>query len=147
DLHAEVLGISPALCAERAVLVTRYFREHADRGRPMVLQKAGALAHVLRNKRVRIYAQELLVGCKAILKFNERASFAAGVDFSGFGIGSGSRLTWNLELIMRYMMTESTMLAVGYRLLDIDVAYGSGATRNNLDAQFSGPVVGVGFVF
>ena len=91
--------------------------------------------------------QELLVGCKAILKFNERASFAAAVDFSGFGIGSGSRLTWNLELIMRYMMTESTMLAVGYRLLDIDVSYGSAASRNNLDAQFSGPVLGVGFVF
>ncbi len=91
--------------------------------------------------------QELLVGGRAILKFNERASFAAAVDFSGFGIGSGSRLTWNLELIMRYMMTESTLLGVGYRLLDVDFSSGHGSSRQMLDAQFSGPVLGVGFVF
>ena len=91
--------------------------------------------------------QELLVGGRAILKFNERASFAAAVDFSGFGIGSGSRLTWNLELMMRYKMTESTVLGVGYRLLDVDFASGSGASRTMLDAQFSGPVLGVGFLF
>ncbi len=91
--------------------------------------------------------QELLVGGRAILKFNERASFAAAVDFSGFGIGSGSRLTWNLQLMMRYKMTESTVLGVGYRLLDVDFASGSGASRNMLDAQFSGPVLGVGFLF
>jgi len=91
--------------------------------------------------------QELLVGGTAILRFNERASFSTGVDFSGFGIGSGSRLTWNLELLMRYQMTESTILGVGYRLLDVDFDHGSGSSRSMLDAQFSGPMVGVGFVF
>jgi len=63
QLHAEVLDTSPALCAERALLITDFFRRVADRKAPMVVQKAAALAHVLRNKRARIYPQELLVGC------------------------------------------------------------------------------------
>ena len=62
-LHQEVLTAPLELCAERAFLVTEYFRRLADRRQPMVLQKAGALAHVLQNKRVAIYPRELLVGC------------------------------------------------------------------------------------
>lgn len=61
-LHEEVRSFPPHLCAERALLVTRHFREQrADK--PMVLQKAGALAYILRRKRVRIHSEELLVGC------------------------------------------------------------------------------------
>jgi len=62
-LHAEVLGATPALCAERAVLVTRYFREETEPRAPMVLRKARALAHVLAGKRAAIHPGELLVGC------------------------------------------------------------------------------------
>ena len=62
-LHAEVLGTRPAVSAERAVLVTRYFRRRANRTKPMLLQKAEALAEVLRCKQVRIHPRELLVGC------------------------------------------------------------------------------------
>jgi hypothetical protein len=61
-LHEEVLATRPAVSAERAVLVTRYFRQRANRAKPMLLQKAEALAEVLRCKEVRIYARELLVG-------------------------------------------------------------------------------------
>jgi formate C-acetyltransferase len=62
-LHEEVLAGPPALCAERALLVTRYFRGGRDRHEPMVVRKAGALGQVLRQKQVRIYPRELLVGC------------------------------------------------------------------------------------
>ena len=62
-LHAEVLGAPPSLCAERAALVTRFFRKHADRSEPMVVQKAEALAYVLEHKGVRINPRERLVGC------------------------------------------------------------------------------------
>ena len=62
-LHEEVLGTRNAVSAERAVLITRYFRRRANRAKPMVLQKAEALAYVLRHKHVRIYPGELLVGC------------------------------------------------------------------------------------
>jgi pyruvate formate-lyase/glycerol dehydratase family glycyl radical enzyme len=62
-LHETVRSTRPAVSAERAVLVTRYFRRRANRAKPMVLQKAEALAHVLRHKQVRIHPGELLVGC------------------------------------------------------------------------------------
>ncbi|MBW2529510.1 MAG: pyruvate formate lyase family protein, partial [Deltaproteobacteria bacterium] len=62
-LHRTVLETRPALCAERAVLVTRYFANRDNRHKPMVRQKAEALASVLCNKRARIYPRELLVGC------------------------------------------------------------------------------------
>ncbi|MFI5398220.1 MAG: pyruvate formate lyase family protein [Candidatus Binatia bacterium] len=62
-LHEEVRSARLTVSAERAVLVSRYFRRRANRTKPMVLQKAEALAHVLRHKRVRIHPRELLVGC------------------------------------------------------------------------------------
>ena len=61
-LHQKVLHTPPALCAERAVLVTDYFRRRANRKKPVVQQKAEALAHILRHKRATIYPDELLVG-------------------------------------------------------------------------------------
>jgi formate C-acetyltransferase len=63
SLHEEVLAARPAVSAERAVMVTRYFRRRGNRIKPMLLQKAEALADVLRHKRARIYPHELLVGC------------------------------------------------------------------------------------
>ncbi len=63
ELHREVLGTRPAMCSERAVLITRYFRKRANRRKPAVIGKAEALAHVLNEKSVRIYPRELLVGC------------------------------------------------------------------------------------
>jgi len=62
-LHETVRSTRPAVSAERALLVTRYFRRRENRGKPTVIQKAEALAEVLRRKRVVIYPQELLVGC------------------------------------------------------------------------------------
>ncbi len=61
-LHGEVRSFPPRLCAERALLLTRHFRGQKGE-KPMVLRKAEALAHLLRNKAVRIYPRELLVGC------------------------------------------------------------------------------------
>ncbi|MBI2058240.1 MAG: formate acetyltransferase [Nitrospirae bacterium] len=61
-LHEEVRGSSPALCGERAFLVTRYFRTLADPKDPVILQKAGALEYILGHKAIHIYPQELLVG-------------------------------------------------------------------------------------
>ena len=62
SLHAEVLAAPHALCAERALLVTRFFRRRRNRHGPVVKTKARALAYVLANKTVRIYERELLVG-------------------------------------------------------------------------------------
>ncbi|MBI2890538.1 MAG: formate acetyltransferase [Nitrospirae bacterium] len=61
-LHEEVRGSAPGLCAERALLVTRYFKGAKDGGVPLAIRKARALAHILVHKTVRIHPRELLVG-------------------------------------------------------------------------------------
>ncbi|MBI4699750.1 MAG: glycyl-radical enzyme activating protein [Deltaproteobacteria bacterium] len=61
-LRQAVQQSPPAICPERALLVTEYFRRHARSSEPMVLQKAEALRHVLRRRRAQIYDDELLVG-------------------------------------------------------------------------------------
>lgn len=60
-LQSAIRSAAPAVCAERAVLVTRYFRRSGRK--PTALRKAEALAYALRNKQVRVYPDELLVGC------------------------------------------------------------------------------------
>jgi hypothetical protein len=62
-LHEEILATPRALCAERALLVTRFFRDEADREEPIVVQKARAIAAILARKQVRIHPRERLVGC------------------------------------------------------------------------------------
>ncbi len=61
-LHDAVLATRPAVCSERATLVTRYHRRRAHRRLPTARRQAGALAHVLRHKQARIFPGELLVG-------------------------------------------------------------------------------------
>jgi len=50
------------LCPERAVLITDYFKHHDDPKDPTVVRRAKALRHLLRNKSVRIFPRELVVG-------------------------------------------------------------------------------------
>ena len=40
ELHREILATPPAVCAERAVLVTRYFRSRKNRREPVQLVPA-----------------------------------------------------------------------------------------------------------
>ena len=51
-----------SICIDRAVLITEYFRNPANNCKPLILQKAEALAHVLKNKACRIYREEMIVG-------------------------------------------------------------------------------------
>jgi len=51
-----------SICIERAVLVTDYFKNKANDHKPMIVRKAEALAHVLKNKSFPIYPNELIVG-------------------------------------------------------------------------------------
>lgn len=67
-LRDAVQGARPALCTQRALLVTEYFRDlsadgtpTAD-GTPALAGRAGALQHILRQWRPRIWEDELLVG-------------------------------------------------------------------------------------
>lgn len=62
-LRHALMAAAPGVCAERAVLVTEFFKARADRRRPVVQNKAAALAHVLARMTLRIAPDELLVGC------------------------------------------------------------------------------------
>ncbi|HPC48187.1 MAG TPA: pyruvate formate lyase family protein, partial [Deltaproteobacteria bacterium] len=61
-IRRALLAEPARLCIERALLVTEFFKEHDDPSEPMVVRKARALRYILRNKAVRIYPDELVVG-------------------------------------------------------------------------------------
>ncbi len=61
-LKDAVSAAPKSICAERALLITEYFKNKANRSKPIVVQKAEALAYVLNKKAVKIYPGELIVG-------------------------------------------------------------------------------------
>ena len=62
DIKRELLASKVRLCPERAYLITDYFKHHADKKDPVIIQQAGALLHLFERKTVRIYEGELIVG-------------------------------------------------------------------------------------
>ena len=58
----ELLSSPTYLCPERAYLITEYFKKHDDKTEPMIVRKAKALRHLLGNKSVHIYPDELIAG-------------------------------------------------------------------------------------
>ena len=63
DLRQAVQSATPGVCAERALLVTRFHRRQGRRREPAVVQQARALAYLLGQRAATIYDDELLVGC------------------------------------------------------------------------------------
>jgi len=61
-LKDAVQTYSRGICTERALLWTQYFRRRKNRRKPMPVQMAEALRHVLLNKSVVIHPDELIVG-------------------------------------------------------------------------------------
>ena len=57
-LHRE----KPGICPERALLWTAYFKQRANRKKPADIRFAEATRHVLENKTVHIYPEEIIVG-------------------------------------------------------------------------------------
>jgi len=61
-LRKAVQSAKPTVCPERALLVTEYFRKRGNRRKPVLIQKAEALRHILKSRSAHIYEDELLVG-------------------------------------------------------------------------------------
>lgn len=61
-IKGELLSAPMRLCPERALLVTEFYRKHADRSDPEIVRQAKALRYILTRKSVRIYADELIAG-------------------------------------------------------------------------------------
>lgn len=73
--------------------------------------------------------------------------FQARGNVGGFGIGSASKLMWQLMADVGYRPSDSWFFTLGYRFIDIDFEDGSGADRFVYDMRTFGPVVRVGFNF
>lgn len=61
-LKRHVQEYERGICTERALLWTEYFKDRNNRKKPVTVQMAEALRHVLLNKSVNIYPDELIVG-------------------------------------------------------------------------------------
>ncbi|MBA4423884.1 MAG: formate acetyltransferase, partial [Syntrophus sp. (in: bacteria)] len=61
-LKKAVQGAKPGVCTERAMIWTRYFKARENRKKSPYIQIAEALTDVLKNKSIRIYPDELIVG-------------------------------------------------------------------------------------
>ena len=61
-LKKAVQGAKPGVCIERAMIWTRYFKAGENRKKSPYIQIAEALTEVLKNKSIRIYPDELIVG-------------------------------------------------------------------------------------
>lgn len=63
QLNNELLLVDPEMCAERARIVTRSYKE--TEGEPMVIRRAKAIAEVLRKMTIFIQKDQLIVGNQA----------------------------------------------------------------------------------
>ncbi|MBU1669973.1 MAG: hypothetical protein KJ993_02620 [Actinobacteria bacterium] len=61
-LREELIGAQPAICVERARLLTEFHRREGFDERRPVLRQAGALAHVLDHLPTPVFGDELIVG-------------------------------------------------------------------------------------
>ncbi len=67
-LHSlrEIMLKTPySVCIQKARLITEYMKSREGQVGPMILRRAGALAHILDNVEVIIYPEELIVGSTA----------------------------------------------------------------------------------
>jgi len=87
-----------------------------------------------------------IIGLDYRTEFSEKWRFYSRGDVGGFGIGSGSELTWQLAAYIGYMPTKNWNLFAGYRHLDFD--YESDDSNGFFyDIAVSGPLLGVGYHF
>ena len=90
---------------------------------------------------------EPLIGGRIHWDLNEKLVLWFRGDVGGFGIGSGSDLTYNLIPGCSYRLTKNTTLDFSYRYFNMDYSNGSGHDKLAMDAEAYGPVMGMTIVF
>jgi hypothetical protein len=84
-----------------------------------------------------------LVGLRGRAPLGDRFGVTGLVDVGGFGIGSSSDLTWQVQATLDYSFTERFVGRLGYRYMSID--YDDSDLK--LDLDLSGPLVGLTWTF
>ena len=77
-----------------------------------------------------------VIGARTRIALTDKLLFSLRGDVGGFGVGSGSDLSWQVVAGLGYRVSDSVMLSAGYRQLDID--YKSGDDKE-LDMTMKGP--------
>ncbi len=90
---------------------------------------------------------ELAVGARVQWGINERWSTALRGDFSGFGIGDASDLTYNFWATANYHQWDRWALLFGYRLYSLDYETGTGLQRFGMDVTEHGPFIAAAYRF
>jgi hypothetical protein len=86
---------------------------------------------------------DLMVGARLGVELNEKWSLGFRTDFAGFGIGSGSELTWSASVLAGRAVGQNSTLYFGYRHRNIDYESGSGRNTLEADIAITGPIIGM----
>lgn len=92
---------------------------------------------------------DLVIGARAAVTISPGLSSFTRVDFGGFGIGTSSRLAWNLEAGIEYecVTCPGASLLLGYRVFDVDESKNSGVEYFEFDMKMQGPFAALSFRF
>lgn len=82
---------------------------------------------------------EPVIGGQLDLPTSDSFAFVLRGDASGFGLGSGSKLTWNAFAGGAFDVDVSNTITLGWRVYDINYNRNSGASEAGLDGRFNGP--------
>lgn len=90
---------------------------------------------------------ELIIGARIRHDLAKKLTAVVRTDFGGFGIGSASKLTWNLVSGIDWQFKKNMSLKVAYRVMDIDYSRHSGGSEFGLDGKMQGPMFGLTILF
>jgi opacity protein-like surface antigen len=90
---------------------------------------------------------EPVVGARVQWRTSDKWFFVVRGDASGFGVGDGSDLTWNVLAGAGYAIAPNKTLKIGYRIQDVDWETGTGRDTMGFDATLHGPWLGLTFKF
>jgi opacity protein-like surface antigen len=90
---------------------------------------------------------EPFVGARLTYDLTEKLAAGVRTDFGGFGIGSASKLTWNLVAGIDWEFRKNMSFKAGYRVLDIDYSRHSGSSEFGFDAKMQGPIITLRILF
>jgi opacity protein-like surface antigen len=79
----------------------------------------------------------------AICRSDERFAVTGLADVGGFGIGSSSRLTWQVQGTLDYAFTDRVIGRLGYRYMSIDYV----GSDLSMDVKIHGPIIGLTWTF
>ncbi|HLE25134.1 MAG TPA: hypothetical protein VI935_05735, partial [Thermodesulfobacteriota bacterium] len=91
---------------------------------------------------------DFIVGGRIGLNFYKKLTFEVRSDIGGFGLGSSSKIAWNIVSAIGYELPWYRITPlIGYRALYDDFSTESGS--NSFESKFwlHGPVLGIAFIF